>query len=215
MNPRKSLILWQEYAECAQAPKTAFALGQGFQHDECIGDLGPFGPAFHCDPFPINWLGPLGVEPFFSLPKPRFWQTKRTFAEAAVWALFAFVSVGRALESLPITTNNRGKKSCGKSSLFFLSQPRLQAACKTPARAVLLVPFLAQQSRTIRTPICWLAQPLAALQALRPVPSRARSAARNLFLTAQKAVKNLTPATQGETPFGWLFHFAPGSARPI
>lgn len=215
MNPRKPLILWQEYAERAQAPKTAFALGQGFQHDECIGDLGPSGPAFHCDPFPTTWLSPPGVEPFFS-PSPRASvQDRRTFADRAARALFAFVSVGGAVEKRPITTTNRGKLSCGKSSLFFLLQPRLQAACKTRQRAALLALSSAQQLRITKTPRSSTAPSLAALPALRLARSQARSAARNTILAVQPAAQDHTPAIQGANPLGWLFHFAPVTARPI
>jgi hypothetical protein len=50
------------------------------------------------------------------------------------------------------------------------------------------------------------------LQALRPAPFRARLVADQIDLTAQKAVITITPATHGDIPRGWSFHFRPARA---
>jgi hypothetical protein len=56
------------------------------------------------------------------------------------------------------------------------------------------------------------ARPLAGLQALRPAPFRARLAADQIDLTARTAVITITPATHGDIPRGWSFHFRPARA---
>jgi hypothetical protein len=50
------------------------------------------------------------------------------------------------------------------------------------------------------------------LQALRPAPFRARLVADQIDLTAHTAVITITPATHGDIPRGWPFHFRPARA---
>lgn len=212
MNPRKPLNPWQQFAQRFADANWGFAPTRVFAQSDRIGSFPAMGTAPHCYPFPSLWLSPIGVGPFFSAGR----LGKTSPMGSGVLRNSAFVSEDVAVESAPRTTNNRGNKSCRKPSpFFFLLQPRLRAACKTRRRAALLAQLSARRSPTIRTPRCLTEPSLAALQALRLARSRARSAARNHLLTANPAAQTHTPATQGETPFGWLFHFAPLAVRPI
>ena len=224
MFPRKPLFLWQQFAQGLGRAKTGFAptrlFSQGGGHDDrCSGPCGR-GLEPHCDPFPLIWLSPLGVGPFFCdaaispVPKARngrgFADDTKHFGDNGLF--FAFPDGHDALDSGAITTSNRGKLSCGNLSLSFLLQRRLPAACKTPARAPWLVRSPARSLQMRPTAMSRMAPSLAVWPVSRPAPSRARSAANFSDLTVKPAGRSTTSTTQGAFPFGWFFHISPSRA---
>jgi len=224
MNPRKPLCFWQFFAQALACAKSGFASTRVGLHDEGLAKPAglAFGPAdlarhvIHCDPFPNTWPSPFGVGPLLArgtvdLPFGRN-SAHRAGAPARGHGILPFVSMACALESGDITTPFRGTTSCGNSSLFFSSQRRSRAVCKTPAHAGLQGLSLARPLPMRRMRTLSQARPLAGLQALRPAPFRARLAADQIDLTARTAVITITPATHGDIPRGWSFHFRPASA---
>lgn len=217
MNPRKPLSSWQLFAQGTGLANSGFAPTQFSLHDDRVGDTRPCVSAPHCDPFPKTWPSPIGVGPLFS-PLARQARDARTLADGvgagpAGHGNFAFARGGKALESSPITTTHRGDTSCGKPSFFSFSlQPRLRAACKTPARVRLQALLPVRPLRMPPTKIWSQALRLAGLPVRQPAPSRARWAADLHDLTAPAAGQTTTPATQGGIPLGWLFHFSPARA---
>ena len=220
MNPRKPLCCWQFFAQALACAKSAFAPTRAGLQDKVLVDpvVLAFGPRHmtHCDPFPMNWPSPVGVGPLFVRGPVglRFGRNSahRAGASARGHGILPFVSMACALESGDITTPFRGRPSCRNSSFFFSSQRRLRAVCKTPAHAGLQGLSLARPLPMRRMRTLSQARPLAGLQALRPAPFRARLVADQIDLTAQKAVITITPATHGDIPRGWSFHFRPARA---
>ena len=222
MNPRKPLCCWQFFAQALACAKSGFASTRVGRHDEGLAK--PAGLAFgladlarhviHCDPFPNTWPSPFGVGPLLArgtvgLPFGRN-SAHRAGAPARGHGILPFVSMACALESGDITTPFRGTTSCGNSSLFFSSQRRSRAVCKTPAHAGLQGLCLARPLLTppIRT---WLlGLPLELGSVLAHVCFAARSAA--IDLTARAAGLTITPAIHGDIPRGWPFHFRPARA---
>jgi len=220
MNPRKPLSCWQFFAQALACAKSGFASTRVGLHDEGLVDpvALAFGPRHmtHCDPFPINWPSTVGVGPLF-VRRTVGLQFGRNSAHpdgaaARDNGILPFISMVRALKFGDITTPFRGTTSCGNSSLFFSSQRRSRAVCKTQARAGLRAPSLARRLPTPRMKTLSQALPLAGLPALRLAPFRARSAADQIDLTAQTAVITITPAIHGDIPRGWPFHFRRASA---
>jgi len=224
MNPRKPLCCWQFFAQALACAKSGFASTRVGLHDERLAmpEGLAFGPAdlarhvIHCDPFPNTWPSPFGVGPLF-VRRTVGLQFGRNSAHpdgaaARDNGILPFISMVRALKFGDITTPFRGTTSCGNSSLFFSSQRRSRAVCKTQARAGLRAPSLARRLPTPRMKTLSQALPLAGLLALRLAPFRARSAADQIDLTARAAVCTITPATHGDIPRGWSFHFRPASA---
>ncbi len=220
MNPRKPLSCWQIFAQGGALRKIGFALGRAVlhhgMHDDHAAPADLRCDPAHSDPFPSNWPGPQGFGPFFA--RGEAGRLGRNSAQAG-WGraprhgILPFVLQARALESGDITTPIRGTSSCGKSSSFFLSQRRLPAACRTPARAGLPVRSLARPLPMPRTKTCWPVRPLAGWQGRLLAPFPARSAADPVDLTARAAAGFRTnPATHGDIPRGWLFHFPPARA---
>ena len=215
MFPRKPLFHWQEFAQGLCAAKSGFASTRNSLHHGVIGGSRRCGTAFHCDPFPSIWPGLFGAGPFFA--RPAVAQGNRrsladgTAPHGSADGNFPFVQTGLALESGCITTNIRGI-SCGNSSHFSSLQPRLQAACKTPARARRQVPLRARWSRTQPKATSSMALSSVAWPALRPAPFRARSAADETTLTAAAAGLSLIPATHGAIPVGGFFISRPMAA---
>ena len=220
MNPRKPLCCWQFFAQALACAKSAFAPTRAGLQDKVLVDpvALAFGPRHmtHCDPFPMNWPSPVGVGPLFVRGPVglRFGRNSahRAGASARGHGILPFVSMACALESGDITTPFRGTTSCRNSSLFFSSQRRLRAVCKTQVHAGLQGLSLARPLPMRRMRTLSQARPLAGLQALRPAPFRARSAADQIDLTAQTAVITITPAIHGDIPRGWPFHFRRASA---
>lgn len=220
MNPRKPLCCWQFFAQALACAKSAFATTRAGLQDKVLVDpvALAFGPRHmtHCDPFPMNWPSPVGVGPLFVLGPVdlRFGRNSahRAGAPARGHGILPFVSMACALESGDITTPFRGRPSCRNSSLFFSSQRRLRAVCKTRVHAGLQGLSLARLSQTRPAAILPTALSLAALPALLLAPFRARSAADQIDLTARTAVITITPATHGDIPRGWPFHFRPARA---
>lgn len=216
MNPRKPLSSWQLFAQGLGLVKSGFAPTRFSLHDGGVGGSSPCVPAPHCYPFPMTWPSPEGVGPFFVFPR-KLGRNARTVADlsgqvARGHGNFAFASGDDALESCPRTTIIRGRHSCGNSSLSFSSQSRLLAACKTPARVALLALSVALSLLMPPAAMFSMARLSAGLRALRLARSRARSAAEHHDLTAAVAGLTTKPATQGVTPLGWPFHFAPARA---
>lgn len=213
MNPRKPLSCWQIFAQGPALRKIGFASTREVLQHGASDD--PSRPA-HSNPFPTDWPGPLGCGPFSALGAvaARLGRNSAKGRGAAMRrpGIFPFASALCALESGDITTPIRGTSSCGKSSPFFSSQPRLQAACRTPAQGVWPVRSSARPLPMRRTKTCWPARPSAGLPALRPAPFRARSAVDQIGLTATAAGQTIKPATHGDAPRGWLFHFRPARA---
>ena len=220
MNPRKPLCCWQFFAQALACAKSAFAPTRAGLQDKVLVDpvALAFGPRHmtHCDPFPMNWPSPVGVGPLFVRGPVglRFGRNSahRAGASARGHGILPFVSMACALESGDITTPFRGRPSCRNSSFFFSSQRRLRAVCKTQVHAGLQGLSLARPLPMRRMRTLSQARPLAGLQALRPAPFRARLVADQIDLTAQKAVITITPATHGDIPRGWSFHFRPARA---
>ncbi|MEN9851614.1 MAG: hypothetical protein RL128_1777 [Pseudomonadota bacterium] len=220
MNPRKPLCCWQFFAQALACAKSAFAPTRAGLQDKVLVDpvALAFGPRHmtHCDPFPMNWPSPVGVGPLFVRGPVglRFGRNSahRAGASARGHGILPFVSMACALESGDITTPFRGRPSCRNSSFFFSSQRRLRAVCKTQVHAGLQGLSLARPLPMRRMRTLSQARPLAGLQALRPAPFRARLVADQIDLTAQKAVITITPATHGDIPRGWPFHFRPARA---
>lgn len=220
MNPRKPLCCWQFFAQALACAKSAFAPTRAELQDKVLVDpvALAFGPRHmtHCDPFPMNWPSPVGVGPLFVRGPVglRFGRNSahRAGASARGHGILPFVSMACALESGDITTPFRGRPSCRNSSFFFSSQRRLRAVCKTPAHAGLQGLSLARPLPMRRMRTLSQARPLAGLQALRPAPFRARLVADQIDLTAHTAVTTITPATHGDIPRGWSFHFRPARA---
>lgn len=216
MNPRKPLFLWQLFAQAGAWVKTGFAPTRFCLQYEGIGSAGTPGSAPNCCPFPMIWPSPYGVGPLFSGPSLQGsdgqFIAERAGHAAPLAAILAFASAVARINSADITTNIRGTLSCGKLSLFSSLQRRWPAACKTPAHAGLLAPLPGPWLPT--QPMATLSTALssAGLPALRLAPSRARSGADTFGLTAAAAGLSTTPATQGDHPFGWLFHFRPTKA---
>ena len=220
MNPRKPLCCWQFFAQALACAKSAFAPTRAELQDKVLVDpvALAFGPRHmtHCDPFPMNWPSPVGVGPLF-VRGPVGLQFGRNSAH---WAgasarghgILPFVSMACALESGDITTPFRGRPSCRNSSFFFSSQRRLRAVCKTQVHAGLQGLSLARPLPMRRMRTLSQARPSAGLQALRPAPFRARLVADQIDLTARTAVITITPATHGDIPRGWSFHFRPARA---
>ena len=216
MNPRKPLTCWQLFAQGPGLAKSGFAPTRFSLHDEGVGGTRPCVSAPHCDPFPTTWPSPSGVGPLFVSSRKRG-RHARTVADLMGHASrghgdFAFASGADPLESCPRTTIIRGKHTCGNSSLSFSSQSRLLAACKTPARVALLALSVALSLLMPPAAMFSMARLSAGLRALRLARSRARSAAEHHDLTAAAAGLTTKPATQGVTPLGWSFHFAPARA---
>ena len=220
MNPRKPLCCWQFFAQALACAKSAFAPTRAGLQDKVLVDpvALAFGPRHmtHCDPFPMNWPSPVGVGPLFVRGPVglRFGRNSahRAGASARGHGILPFVSMACALESGDITTPFRGRPSCRNSSLFFSSQRRLRAVCKTQVHAGLQGLSLARPLPMRRMRTLSQARPLAGLQALRPAPFRARLVADQIDLTARTAVITITPATHGDIPRGWSFHFRPARA---
>ena len=220
MNPRKPLCCWQFFAQALACAKSAFATTRAGLQDKVLVDpvALAFGPRHmtHCDPFPMNWPSPVGVGPLFVRGPVglRFGRNSahRAGASARGHGILPFVSMACALESGDITTPFRGRPSCRNSSFFFSSQRRLRAVCKTQVHAGLQGLSLARPLPMRRMRTLSQARPLAGLQALRLAPFRARLVADQIDLTAQKAVTTITPATHGDIPRGWPFHFRPARA---
>lgn len=220
MNPRKPLCCWQFFAQALACAKSAFAPTRAGLQDKVLVDpvALAFGPRHmtHCDPFPMNWPSPVGVGPLFVRGPVglRFGRNSahRAGASARGHGILPFVSMACALESGDITTPFRGRPSCRNSSFFFSSQRRLRAVCKTQVHAGLQGLSLARPLPMRRMRTLSQARPLAGLQALRPAPFRARLVADQIDLTAHTAVITITPATHGDIPRGWPFHFRPARA---
>lgn len=220
MNPRKPLCCWQFFAQALACAKSAFAPTRAGLQDKVLVDpvALAFGPRHmtHCDPFPMNWPSPVGVGPLFVRGPVglRFGRNSahRAGASARGHGILPFVSMACTLESGDITTPFRGRPSCRNSSFFFSSQRRLRAVCKTQVHAGLQGLSLARPLPMRRMRTLSQARPLAGLQALRLAPFRARLVADQIDLTAQKAVTTITPATHGDIPRGWPFHFRPARA---
>ena len=220
MNPRKPLCCWQFFAQALACAKSAFAPTRAGLQDKVLVDpvALAFGPRHmtHCDPFPMNWPSPVGVGPLFVRGPVglRFGRNSahRAGASARGHGILPFVSMACALESGDITTPFRGRPSCRNSSLFFSSQRRSRAVCKTQVHAGLQGLSLARPLPMRRMRTLSQARPLAGLQALRPAPFRARLVADQIDLTARTAVITITPATHGDIPRGWSFHFRPARA---
>jgi hypothetical protein len=219
MNPRKPLCCWQFFAQALACAKSGFASTRVGLHDEGLAMPAglAFGPAdlarhvIHCDPFPNTWPSPFGVGPLLArgtvdLPFGRN-SAHRAGAPARGHGILPFVSMACALESGDITTPFRGTTSCGNSSLFFSSQRRSRAVCKTPCLAALPGAFLAQLLATQLTRTWLLRLPLELGSVLAHACLVVRSAAINL--TARTAVITITPAIHGDIPRGWPFHFRP------
>ena len=218
MNPRKPLCCWQFFAQALACAKSAFAPTRAELQDKVLVDpvALAFGPRHmtHCDPFPMNWPSPVGVGPLFVRGPVglRFGRNSahRAGAPARGHGILPFVSMACALESGDITTPFRGRPSCGNSSLFFSSQRRSRAVCKTLCHAALPEAFLAPLLLTQLTRTWWLGLPLELGSVLAHACLGVRSAAINL--TAHTAVITITPATHGDIPRGWPFHFRPARA---
>lgn len=216
MFPRKPLFHRQQFAQGPARAKSGFAPTQAGMQDGLIGSSDRLASAPHCYPFPIIWLSPAGVEPFFSAASASS-AARQSLATCALKAVSspadgAFTPLDDALHSGFITTSTRGKTSCGKSSLFSLSQPRLRAACKTPARALLRAPWSARLSRTPPTKT-WSPVPhLAVLPGRPPARFRAQSAADTSGLTASAAKAGTKLATHGAFPVGGFSFPAPVAA---
>jgi hypothetical protein len=214
MNPRKLLILWQEFAHRRPATKWAFAPTQAPLQGRVIGKIGPAGLALHCYPFPLTWPSPPRVGPIFFAGNGASAASAKQRRSGALDALFTFLVGETELSSAAIKTPNRGSQSCKKPSLFsFLSQRRLPAVCKTLQRAALPALSLALPLLMAKTATCWAARLSAGLQGSLLVRSPANWAAAtqvsdNRTLTASAAGFVLHPAIQGALPFGWLFSFA-------
>jgi hypothetical protein len=143
MFPRKPLFPRQVFAHASARGETGFAPTHGFRQDIQIGGSDPKGHAPHCYPFPSDWPGPLWAGLSFG-GNPR---AARLFANPASNGDFHLVSAANPVESGAITTNARGRTSCGNLSLsFFLSPCRWPAACKTPRLAGLPARRLARLS---------------------------------------------------------------------
>lgn len=224
MNPRKPLSYWQFFAQALACAKTGFASTRVGLHDEGLVEPAglAFGPAdlardvIHCDPFPNTWPSPFGVGPLLArgtvgLPFGRN-SAHRAGAPAPDNGILPFVSMAHAVESGDIKTPYRGTLSCRNSSFFFSLQRRSRAVCKTPAHAGLRVQLLALLSQTRPAAILPPALSLAALPALLLARFPARSAADHIDLTAQAEGFATKPATHGDIPRGWPFHFRPARA---
>lgn len=143
MFPRKPLNLWQVFAQALRRAETGFARNESFGQDADIGGCGPMGHAPDCYPFPSDWSGPSWVGPSFL----RGMTLRQTAAAARGNGFFHFASAGKSVESGSITTNTRGKTSCGKLSPFFsFCRLACRPACKTPRRAGLPVRRLVRLS---------------------------------------------------------------------
>lgn len=143
MFPRKPLFPRQVFAHASLRGETGFAPTQGLRQDGSVGGSDPKGHAPHCYPFPSDWPGPLWAGLSFG----RVQNLGRVSARSAGNGDFHLVSAANPVESGAITTNSRGRPSCGNLSLsFFLSPCRWPAACKTPRRAGLPVRRLARLS---------------------------------------------------------------------
>ena len=230
MNPRKPLSYWQFFAQGPALAKMGFAWRGVVSHDGAIDDLSGLGlglgqnPAVSapCDPFQKTWPVPFGGGSFFYAAfraVAGLAGAGRSLAhEAGTGGLghdFAFVSEVGGVESAPITKTLRGTRSCGNSSPFFLLPRPWLAACKTPVRAGWRVPSLARPLPTTKTPRSSMVRSSADLPVLRLARFPARWVARKLStsdLTAKAAGQTTKPATHGDAPRGWLFHFRPARA---
>lgn len=232
MNPRKPLSCWQFFAQALACAKTGFASTRVGRHDQVMVEpaglaMGPapvVGHAIHrvthCDPFPNTWPSPFGVGPFLARGAVglRFGRNSAHPAGAAArgHGILAFVLTACALESGDITTPFRGRPSCGKSSSFFSSQRRLQAVFKTVAAMQPSAPWAVRRLAHLWRMLPAVAKPkvpsLARSLAASLVAYRACRPADNGFLTARAGVCTITPATHGDIPRGWSFHFRPASA---
>ena len=216
MNPRKPLNHWQLFAQPRAAAISGFAPTHFDRQDGLVGSSGPCGSAPHCYPFPFFWLSPFGVGPLFSAPFARG-RDRRAFANAEPGQCghgpkTSFAHPDAALVSEFITTSTRGVTSCGNSSLYSSSQPRLRPACRTPARAQSRVPLLARPL-PIRPTKTWLPVPrLAGLPVLPAAPFPARSAADCRDLIASATGHPTTLATHGAFPVGGFSFPAPVAA---
>lgn len=224
MNPRKPLSCWQFFAQGASFAKTRFASTRAGLHDVVLVDpvALAFGPRHmtHCDPFPMNWPSPAGVGPFFARRSLGLQFGRNSAHLAGVAArdngILPFISMVRALEFGDITTPYRGRPSCGKSSLFFSSQHRSQAVCKTVAAMQPSAPWVVRRLVHLWRMLPAVAKPkvpsLVRSLAASLVACRACRPADNAVLTARAAAITITPATHGDIPRGWSFHFRPASA---
>lgn len=216
MFPRKPLFFWQEIAHAPCVARSGFASTRLCLQDESMSRVRVSGRASQCDPIPSIWSGPCGAGPFFCASAHGH-PDRRGLADGAgrqtrLGCISAFVTPAGSLDSCGITTPLRGTTTCGKSSLFSSSQPRLPAACRTPVRARRQVPLLALWLRTQPKATWSMARSSAVWPVRRPAPFRARSAADETTLTAAAAGLNPIPATRGAFPAGGFFISRPMAA---
>lgn len=168
MFPLNPLACWQEFAQSAVASGFRFASNRGKSNDgssSAVLRLSALSSS-NCYPFPSDWPGPKKAGPLF---RTRY---QRRIADALTICGIYFPSLINSLKSNAIKTNNRGRNTCVKQSLFFPFSPcRWLAACKIPRRAGCLARPLARGWRMLLAATFLQARLLAALAGLQLVAS--------------------------------------------
>ena len=171
MFPRNPLAYWPDFARGRGGAGLAFAWLAGLGDDEhgAQAILPVAQLCLDCYPSPFLWPGPVGVGPLFCP------STRRQFADYDGGRNFRFQATGNAVESVAITTTDRGRLPCRN---HFLSQLclsfRWPDACRTPRRAAWPVQQLARC-----WPMCWtrMSSPVRRLAAWRALPPAASKSA--------------------------------------
>ncbi len=191
MNAPIIVPCWQAFAKTAAVVSSTFAMIQMPRHCCDVGQrqhsLGPRSD----DPSltPSLRSGPSKAGPTFRQPALG---AGRKGADCADRAKICFEIRDIAVESVAITTNQRGSLSCANRLSFSPFFPcRWPAACRTPRRAGLPVPLQARLSPTHSMKTSSRVQRLVALPVLQPAGSK--SACR--------------PATRATDPLAYLAAF--------
>lgn len=202
MNLPTPLMFWHGFAHGAAVVCTAFAMGAMARHCRCAGQWqsGHGTRSQRCYPSTSLRSGPSQAGPILM----------RGSADDCVGHYRnCFQIRDVAVESAPITTNQRGSIPCASrlSSSLFSLRP-WPAACRTRRRAAWQVRQLARLSPMHWTKTCWLAPRLAGWPGLPPVASSwacrpaTRATERLIERSAFGRVKSTTRTIRADRPGG-------------
>jgi hypothetical protein len=208
MNPRNTLAFWQNFARAPERVIFAFAKFGALRKATPMhrGVSIPVACMTDCYPFPSYWSGSFGVRPFFLQAAPQAASLRNQTQK------FQFKSAKNPVESLVITTNQRGSSKCIKP-LSFLRFARLlcQAASVQTPPPLVRASAPSRGSRLARLPKTtwpnrlWLAARRASLPAMQAFAAD----------LAAQTEQPLTKASRGISVAGLLqFHARASGPSP-